>query len=80
MCRARYLLGRVPISFIFECQQTNERARMDGEETFHFTPRSFLVRVLPKNGMSGMPLGKMGLYLLELYGTEYTRPYCYCTR
>ena len=71
------VLGRVPISFIFECQQTNERARMDGEETFHFTPRSFLVRVLPKNGMSGMPLGKMGLYLLELYGTEYTRPYCY---
>ena len=50
------------------------------EKTFHFTPRSFLVRVLPKNGMSGMPLGKMGLYLLELYGTEYTRPYCYCTR
>ena len=37
------------------------------EKTFHFTPRSFLVRVLPKNGMSGMPLGKMGLYLLELY-------------
>ena len=33
------------------------------EKTFHFTPRSFLVRVMPKNGMSGMPLAKMGLYL-----------------
>ena len=50
---------------------------MDGEDLSFHPSLSFLVRVLPKNGMSGMPLGKMGLYLLELYGTEYTRPYCF---
>ena len=35
------VLGRVPISFIFECQQTNERARMDGED-LSFHPSLFL--------------------------------------
>ena len=59
VCRARYWAMYLFHSFSNASKRMSVQEWM--EKTFHFTPRSFLVRVLPKNGMKKKTASLLGI-------------------